>query len=555
MLNVGSAHLGEFGSREVIGAGQGRDRRGPRPRRPGRAQRRRPDRRRRWPRAPRPGRHLRRQPGRRRARRRAHPRRLGPGRLHAAHAVRGRDGPDGHGRRAHGRQRVRRGCRRAALRDDPGPRSPSCSARRSRAAGGGWRSPRRPSGVTVVNDAYNANPESMRAALRSLAAMRGQGRTIAVLGEMRELGADSIAEHDEVGRLAVRLDISKTIAVGQGARALYLGAAQEGSWNEEAVFVPDVDAAIELAARPGPTRRRRAGQGLPIDRPRGRGRRRSWRTPHDPDRPERHDRPGPGRCSARPLLIKVLSRRNLAQAIRESGDGIVYPEHSGKRGTPSMGGLAIVAAVVLGYGGAHLLRWTVAHGLGAARPLPDGGAGPGGLRRRLPQGLQVAQRRDPRPDQAARPGGRGAELRLPGHAVPRRRRASRRPPQAISVVRDLPWVLPLGLFLLWIWFLVTAITNGVNLTDGLDGLAAGASVLTFGGFTLIGVWQYGQSCSYQVDQRLLHGARPAGPRRRSPWPAPGPPSGSCGGTPARRRSSWATPAAWPSAGRWRPWRS
>ena len=102
------------------------------------------------------------------------------------------------------------------------------------------------SGVTVVNDAYNANPESMRAALRSLAAMRGKGRTIAVLGEMRELGADSIAEHDEVGRLAVRLDISKTIAVGQGARALYLGAAQEGSWNEEAVFVADVDAAIEL---------------------------------------------------------------------------------------------------------------------------------------------------------------------------------------------------------------------------------------------------------------------------------------------------------------------
>ena len=97
-----------------------------------------------------------------------------------------------------------------------------------------------------MNDAYNANPESMRAALRSLAAMRGRGRTIAVLGEMRELGADSIAEHDEVGRLAVRLDISKTIAVGQGARALYLGAAQEGSWNEEAVFVPDVDAAIEL---------------------------------------------------------------------------------------------------------------------------------------------------------------------------------------------------------------------------------------------------------------------------------------------------------------------
>jgi phospho-N-acetylmuramoyl-pentapeptide-transferase len=69
---------------------------------------------------------------------------------------------------------------------------------------------------------------------------------------------------------------------------------------------------------------------------------------------------------------------------------------------------------------------------------------------------------------------------------------------AVSAVRDLPWLLPVGLFMLWIWFLVTAITNGVNLTDGLDGLAAGASVLTFGGFTLIGVWQYGQSCAYQV---------------------------------------------------------
>ena len=101
-------------------------------------------------------------------------------------------------------------------------------------------------GVTVVNDSYNANPDSMRAALRALAAMRGEGRTFAVLGEMRELGEDSIAAHDEIGRLAVRLDIGKTIAVGAGARALYLGAAQEGSWNDEAVWVPDPAAAVEL---------------------------------------------------------------------------------------------------------------------------------------------------------------------------------------------------------------------------------------------------------------------------------------------------------------------
>jgi UDP-N-acetylmuramoyl-tripeptide--D-alanyl-D-alanine ligase len=104
-----------------------------------------------------------------------------------------------------------------------------------------------PGGVTVVNDAYNANPESMRAALRALAAMRQPGgRTIAVLGEMKELGADSIAEHDAIGRLAVRLDVWRTIAVGQGARPLFLGAAQEGSWDGEAQWVPDAEAAVAM---------------------------------------------------------------------------------------------------------------------------------------------------------------------------------------------------------------------------------------------------------------------------------------------------------------------
>jgi UDP-N-acetylmuramoyl-tripeptide--D-alanyl-D-alanine ligase len=112
-----------------------------------------------------------------------------------------------------------------------------------------------PDGVTVVNDAYNANPESMRAALRALAAMRqGQGRTFAVLGEMKELGADTIAEHDAIGRLAVRLDVWRTIAVGQGARPLFLGAAQEGSWDGEAQWVPDAAAALAMLRdllRPG----------------------------------------------------------------------------------------------------------------------------------------------------------------------------------------------------------------------------------------------------------------------------------------------------------------
>lgn len=98
-------------------------------------------------------------------------------------------------------------------------------------------------GTTIVDDSYNANPESMRAALKALVAMAGQRRTIAVLGEMRELGEDSLTEHDALGRLAVRLDVSRLIVVGRGARAMYTGALLEGSFGEEAVFVADIDEA------------------------------------------------------------------------------------------------------------------------------------------------------------------------------------------------------------------------------------------------------------------------------------------------------------------------
>jgi UDP-N-acetylmuramoyl-tripeptide--D-alanyl-D-alanine ligase len=118
----------------------------------------------------------------------------------------------------------------------------------------------RADGVTIVNDAYNANPESMRAALRALVAMGGAarangGRTWAVLGPMAELGDASLAEHDAVGRLAVRLNVSKLVAVGgREASWLQLGAYNEGSWGEESVLVSDAQAAIDLLRselRPG----------------------------------------------------------------------------------------------------------------------------------------------------------------------------------------------------------------------------------------------------------------------------------------------------------------
>ncbi|MGH3509158.1 MAG: UDP-N-acetylmuramoyl-tripeptide--D-alanyl-D-alanine ligase [Nocardioidaceae bacterium] len=104
----------------------------------------------------------------------------------------------------------------------------------------------RADGVTVINDAYNANPASMRAALETLAEIgHGRpGRTIAVLGEMRELGASSRAEHEEVGRLAVHLAIDRLLVVGEPARPLHREAVRDRSWRGRSVQVPDHEAAL-----------------------------------------------------------------------------------------------------------------------------------------------------------------------------------------------------------------------------------------------------------------------------------------------------------------------
>ncbi|MDE9366487.1 UDP-N-acetylmuramoyl-tripeptide--D-alanyl-D-alanine ligase [Luteipulveratus sp. YIM 133132] len=107
-----------------------------------------------------------------------------------------------------------------------------------------------PDGVTLVNDAYNANPESMAAALRALARMGAGGRrTLAVLGAMRELGADSDAEHVAVGRLAMETGADLVIAVGPGAEGIVEGAREAGADVTSAVWVQDRDAARALLFR------------------------------------------------------------------------------------------------------------------------------------------------------------------------------------------------------------------------------------------------------------------------------------------------------------------
>ena len=102
-------------------------------------------------------------------------------------------------------------------------------------------------GVIVINDAYNASPDSMAAALKTLAQLTGYDRrSFAVLGEMAELGDYADDEHDRMGRLAVRLNVKQLVVVGHNARHIHNAAGLEGSWDGESIFVETADEAYDL---------------------------------------------------------------------------------------------------------------------------------------------------------------------------------------------------------------------------------------------------------------------------------------------------------------------
>lgn len=103
----------------------------------------------------------------------------------------------------------------------------------------------RADGVTIINDAYNASPDSVKAALQTLAQLGRSGRrTIAILGEMAELGSASREQHDAMGRIVVRLNIDQLIVVGAAAKLIHMGAEQEGSWAGESKFFESIDEAL-----------------------------------------------------------------------------------------------------------------------------------------------------------------------------------------------------------------------------------------------------------------------------------------------------------------------
>jgi UDP-N-acetylmuramoyl-tripeptide--D-alanyl-D-alanine ligase len=128
---------------------------------------------------------------------------------------------------------------------------------------------RRSDGLTVINDAYNANPASMAAALKTLVAARRDGRLVAVLGEMAELGEQAPAEHDRLGGLVPRLGIERLVGVGELGEVTVRAARLEGMSPDEAIAVADGDAAVaalEAWLRPGDVVLVKASRVVALDR-------------------------------------------------------------------------------------------------------------------------------------------------------------------------------------------------------------------------------------------------------------------------------------------------
>jgi phospho-N-acetylmuramoyl-pentapeptide-transferase len=198
-----------------------------------------------------------------------------------------------------------------------------------------------------------------------------------------------------------------------------------------------------------------------------------------------------------PLLISWLTRHGYAQAIRDSTDAIAYPAHDAKRGTPSMGGLVLVFGALLGYATSHIIFWQGPTASGMLALFLMGGLGLVGF---ADDFIKIFRQRAT---------GMRAKTKLFGQAAvaltfaalslqfPDAQTGLTPASQYLSFVRDTSIWLALPLFLAWVYLMVASSSNGVNLTDGLDGLATGASALVFMAYTAIGLFQYTNDCSVE----------------------------------------------------------
>ncbi|WP_199786327.1 phospho-N-acetylmuramoyl-pentapeptide-transferase [Streptomyces sp. AA4] len=200
-----------------------------------------------------------------------------------------------------------------------------------------------------------------------------------------------------------------------------------------------------------------------------------------------------------PYLIRVFSRQGFGQEIREEG-----PQgHKSKRGTPTMGGVAIIIAMVVGYFVAHLITW-ISNSRSAA-PSASGllvlmlavGLGLVGF---LDDFIKIRKQRNLGLNKTAKLVGQlvitilFAVLSLQFADSHGLTPAS----QSLSYVRDLALItFPSVVFVIFCYIVISGWSNAVNFTDGLDGLAGGAAAMVLATYVVISFWQARLSCSTQ----------------------------------------------------------
>jgi phospho-N-acetylmuramoyl-pentapeptide-transferase len=196
------------------------------------------------------------------------------------------------------------------------------------------------------------------------------------------------------------------------------------------------------------------------------------------------------------LAITLLVKKGYGQLIRDDGP----TSHHVKRGTPTMGGLVIIAAVLLAYFLSHLFTLTAPSASALLVLFLFAGLGVVGF---LDDFIKISKQRSLGLRSKAKIAGQSIvaiifgllSLQFPDE------RGVTPASNAISFLRNIDLLdnLPIVLVIIWVMLLIAAASNGVNLTDGLDGLAAGACVMIFGAYTLINIWQYNQSCAYTAS--------------------------------------------------------
>jgi phospho-N-acetylmuramoyl-pentapeptide-transferase len=197
-----------------------------------------------------------------------------------------------------------------------------------------------------------------------------------------------------------------------------------------------------------------------------------------------------------PLFIRFLVRKQYGQFIRQDGP----TAHFTKRGTPTMGGVIIIAATLLGWAGAGFATKNVPSASAVLVLFLMTGLGVVGF---LDDLIKISRQRSLGLSARWKVVGQGiVGLTFAVLALQFPNENFRTPASThISFIRDTQidlafagTTLGLILFVLWANFLITAWSNAVNLTDGLDGLATGVSLIVFGAYVIVGVWQSNQSC-------------------------------------------------------------